>query len=435
MPGRGLRGVWTVLVAAGLLCGARQVLAQTSRPQRLELENGLILLHQPNPSALTAAVCCFIKVSALVETRSTAGLRNLTQQTLLDIPDEQGRRLEERLGDYCLEGTVQTSPDYVEAMFQGTADQLPELLHCVRLLLGGGKPDPRQVTLRRKEALRQLEERRELPVPVARDMAQAHLYADTPCAWPTAGTFAVGTLEPEQLLALRRMRYAPNRAVVAVSGNVTWEQCRQQAQQALGDLLPRPVPAEPEATVSRPSRALLYQPWEGENAVVLLATPCPGPDHPEFAAATVLNAVLGGGEGSRLFSVLRDQAGLSYSIVSNVTPSRLCGTIGISVTCEPKQAAAVFQIMQSEVAALRSRPPSDSEVQRAKAYLTSSYVLGHQRNAEVAHYLGLFELQLPGQREAGLAEMVSSVTPAQVVSATNWLLDRTVWVQVGGRQP
>lgn len=417
-------------VCFSIACGA------ATPPQRVELENGLVLLYQSNPATLTVAVCCFIKVSALVETRDTAGLRNLTQQALLDIPDEHGTSVRDRLGASGLTGTVQTSPDYVEVMFQGTADQLPELLHCLRVILGRAQPNPRVVALRRAEALRRQEERRELPLSYAHDLAQAHLYVNTPCAWPSVGTPSVQGLSPDKLLALRTMRYVPNRTIVAVSGNVTWEQCRQQAHEALGDLLPQSVPVEPplQAT-SRARPAVLYEPWAGDNAVVMLMTPCPPPDTPGFAPAIVLNAVLGSGEGSRLFEVLRDKEGLTYSILSDLAPSRICGMIGISVSCEPKQAAQVLQLMQSEVAALKTRPPSEAEVQRAKAYLTSSYLLGHQRNAEVAHYLGLFELLSPRQHEGDLADMVAGADPAQVQAATLWLLDRSVWVQVGGQRP
>ncbi|MGE5530707.1 MAG: M16 family metallopeptidase, partial [Bacteroidota bacterium] len=278
-----------------------------------------MLLHQSNPNTLTAAVCCFIKVTALVETRETAGLRNLAQETILDLPVAEGLTLGDRLSDLGLQATVQTSPDYVEAMFQGTADQLPELLRAVRVVLSNAKPAARQINLRRAEVLRQLEERRELPLPVARDRAQSHLYRDTPCSWPTTGTPTVASITADRLLALRQMRYAPNRTVVSVSGNISWEQCRQQAREALGDLLPVSVPVEPPPPPPAPARtALLYEPWRGDNAVVLLAAPSPSPDRIEFAAATVAHAVLGSGEGSRLFRALRDRLGLTYSIASDV---------------------------------------------------------------------------------------------------------------------
>lgn len=395
-----------------------------------------MLLHQRNPNSLTAAVCCFIKVTALVETRETAGLRNLAQETILDLPDGQGLTLGERLSDLGLQATVQTSPDYVEAMFQGTGDQLPELLHAVRVVLRHERPAARQINLRRAEVLRQLEERRELPLPLARDKAQAHLYRNTSCSWPTVGAPTVASITADQLLALRQMRYVPNRSIVAVSGNISSEQCRQQAREALGDLLPMPVPAEPPAPPPAPARtALVYEPWRGDNAVVMIAAPFPSPEWPEFAAATVANAVLASGEGSRLFRALRDRLGLTYSVANDVSPSRICGMMAIGVTCEPNQVTEVFRIMQSEVATLKRCPPDESEVQRAQAYLTSSYVLGHQRNADVAHYLGLFEVLSPGRRESDLSAMVSAVTPDQVAAAANWLTDRSVWVQVGGRRP
>lgn len=168
---------------------------------------------------------------------------------------------------------------------------------------------------------------------------------------------------------------------------------------------------------------------------MLLAAPSPSPDRIEFAAATVAHAVLGSGEGSRLFRALRDRLGLTYSIASDVSPSRICGMMAIGVTCEPNQAAEVFRIMQSEAAALKRCPPGEAEVQRAQAYLTSSFALGHQRNADVAHYMGLFDVLSPGRRESDLSASVSAVTPDQVAAAAAWLTDRAVWVQVGGRRP
>jgi predicted Zn-dependent peptidase len=108
--------------------------------------------------------------------------------------------------------------------------------------------------------------------------------------------------------------------------------------------------------------------------------------------------------------------------------------VQIMVACEPKQVPEVFRIMRAEVAALTSRPPSAAEVHRATAYLTGSYLLGRQRNGEVAHYLGMFEALMPGRGgQVDLAGMFEQVTVAQVEAATRWLQDRNIWVQVGGK--
>ena len=424
-------------LGAGLLIITLAAAAQAGPDQthRAALDNGLVLLHHENPSSLTLAVACFLRVSALMETTETAGWRNLLQQALLDLPDAHGRRLEERVADAAAQVRLQTSPDYTEALFQGTGDQLPLLLGFVREVLSDTRLDPQSLSHQRQEALREIVSRRDMPQVLAQDMALKALCGNNPCSWPPTGSFALGVMRPERLQLLRHIHHAPNRAIVVISGPVTWEQAREQAQTTLGHLLPRPVMAEP-ALCPAPRRptVVLHAPWEGDNAVVVMAALCPGPSHPEFPAAAVLSAVLGSGEGSRLFGALREARGLTYTVRTDLAPSRICGMLQTMVVCEPKQTAEVFRIMRAEVAGLSTRPPSAAEVHRAEAYLTSSYLLGRQRNGEVAHYLGMFEALMPGQGDqADLVAMFDQVTVAQVEAATRWLQDRNVWVQVGGQ--
>lgn len=425
--------------ALGALCLsiglAGAVAGDGLRPYRAVLDNGLVLLFRPNPSALTLAVCCFTKASARVETRDTAGLRNLAQQALLEVTDASHRTLERRAAAQGLRITQQVSADYLETVFLATGDQLADALGFARELFTAPAVEPTRLGIRRAQALRQVAARRELAEVVALDVATERLYRGTSCAWPPVGTAAVATLKAEQVRAFWRMRVVPNNAVVAISGPVTWEQCQGAARRAFGDLLPRPVAPEPNLSVSAPSPALVYQAWIGGSAAVALAAVCPGPGSEGFPAAAVLNAVLAGGEGSRLFTALRVDRGWTYSVSSELVPSQLCGLMAATVTCEPAQAIDVFRAMQDEVGRLQTQPPTAAEVDRAKAYLVSSYVLGCQRNAEIAHYMGLFEVLSPGDHDGDLPRMIAGVTPEQVAQAVRWLAQRTVWVQVGGNRP
>ena len=436
MSGPARSGRLVVACWLGLLVGARALSASPGETQRLVLDNGLVLLFRPNPAALTVAVCCFVKVSALVENKDTAGLRNLTQQTLLDSKDQGGRSLNERLAELGMQGSVQLSSDYVETTFLGTADQLSEAFSFTREVLKPGDLERRVVALRRTQVLEELSGRAEVPLLHATDMATGHLYQDTPCAWPAVGTVAVAGLTLEQIAALRRMRYVPNNAVVAVSGNVTWEGCQAEGRRALGDLLPRQMAPEPSLSVQLPARrAYLYSPWAGDSAAVMMVAPCPPPSAESFPGVAVLNVVLGCGEGSRLFRALRRERSLAYTVSADLVPSHLCGILAISAICEPSRAAEVFHVMQDELAALRTRPASEAEVQRAQAYLTGSFVLGHQRNSEAAHYLGLYEVLFPGRVAGDLAGLFSAATPGQVERAVGWLWAHAFWVQVGGTRP
>ncbi len=426
----GLGNLWLFL---WLSTGALPAAASKS-VQRTILSNGLVLLHRENPRSLTVGVACLLRLSALWETSATAGWRNLVLQTLADLPDASGRPLEERLAEQAIQMMAQISADYAEVLLQGTADQLPTLLSAMREILSEACPAAQSLQKRRQEVLREIAQRRELPETIAQDMALEALFRGTPLSWPTVGTSGIAGIRAERLWALRRLHFAPNRAIVAVSGPLSWAEVQQQAQQALSTLLPRPVLPEPSLRVAGGRSVYLYSPWEGDNAVIMMAAICPPFGHPDFPAAAVLSAVLGSGEGSRLFGALREKSGLAYNIQAELAPSKLCGLMQIVVVCEPARAQEVFRLIRQELARLRESPPTETEIRRAQAYLTSSFVLGHQRNVESAHYLGLFELLLPGQGgEADLPALFAQVTKEKVEAATRWLFERNVWVQVGGK--
>lgn len=403
---------------------------------RAVLDNGLVLLFRPNPGSLTLATCCFIKTSARVETRETAGLRQLAQMAALDITDASGRTLEERVAAQGMVMTQQLTADYMETLIQGMSDQLEVALGFTRELFAEPSVSVQRLRLRQASALREVAARRELAETVAFDRAVEHLYHGTPCAWPPVGTPAIGNLQPRQVQDFWRLRVVPNNAVLAVSGPLSWEACRETVQTVLGGMLPRQVPPEPTLERPQTERAtVVYEPWNGSAAVVLAAAACPGPGSDAFPPVAVLNAVLAGGEGSRLFRALRDAHGWVYSVSQELMPSNICGLVAVRASCAPERASQVLRTMQAEFSRLGSESPSDAEIERAKAYLTSSYVLGHQRNAEVAHFLGLFEVLVPRRPGTDLPKLLAGVTTAQVAQAATSLLSRVVWVQVGGEQP
>lgn len=409
---------------------------EASPPYRAVLDNGLTVLFQPNSSALTLAVDCVFRATARVERRDTAGLRRLAQAALLDLPDASGQGLEQRAARQGIAISAQTSPDCVETVLVATADQLDATLGYVREMLTASKVVGRQLALRRAQVLREAASRRELPETVALDAAQAYMHRGTSCAWPTCGDMAVAGLQPEQVSALWQARFAPNNAVLAISGNLSWADCQAAVRRALGDLLPRSLPPEPQLPATSPlRRAVVYQPWRGDNAVVMMATACPRLGAADFPAAALVGAVLGSGEGSRLFLKLRQEQGWAYSVTAEIAPSALCGILAVTAVCDPERAADVYGAMQAEVVRLGQEPPTAAEVARAQAYLSGRYLLARQRNAQVAHQMVQGEILGPGLPGLDLPGRLTSVTPAAVGEAARGLAGRAVWVQVGGKRP
>ena len=128
-----------------------------------------------------------------------------------------------------------------------------------------------------------------------------------PYSWPTIG------LEPEHILNTRLddirhwfySHYAPNNAVIAISGNVTLEQARDGLERWFGpiparDIAPRLYQPEPEVTEPRTVTVTGRVP----QPLVVVAYPMAAYGQPGYIESDLLTDVLASGRSSRYYRSL-----------------------------------------------------------------------------------------------------------------------------------
>lgn len=128
------------------------------------------------------------------------------------------------------------------------------------------------------------------------------IYKVHPYRWPTIG------LTPDHILSVSQddvrdffySHYAPNNAVLAVSGNITLERTRQLAQKWFGgipprEIAPRTYSMEPAATEPRRLEVTRNVP----STCIALAYPMMPYGHPLYEAADILTDILSTGTSSR----------------------------------------------------------------------------------------------------------------------------------------
>lgn len=133
-------------------------------------------------------------------------------------------------------------------------------------------------------------------------LLRALIYKVHPYRWPTIG------LAPEQILGVTQddvrnffySHYAPNNAVLAVAGNISFDRTRELAQKWFGDIprrdiAPRTYSPEPEATEPR----WLEVTRDVPSTSIALAYPMMPYGHPLYEAADILTDILSTGTSSR----------------------------------------------------------------------------------------------------------------------------------------
>ncbi|MXX04992.1 MAG: insulinase family protein [Gemmatimonadetes bacterium] len=114
--------------------------------------------------------------------------------------------------------------------------------------------------------------------------------------------------------------------------------------------------------------------------------------HPSKYALFLLNAILGGGMTSRLFQKIREEAGLAYSIYSDLDFYQDTGQICISAGVDPKDAQRAIDLIRQECRVLCEQSVPEEELRDTRSQLTGSLYLSLEESGSVMNRLARAEI-------------------------------------------
>ena len=385
------------------------------------LPNGAVLLVAERAAIPIVAVRLAVRAGSVYDPVDAGGLANLTAEALT-------RGTARRTGP-----ELDRAIEFVGGSLEGEAgrDGATLSLSVLKKDLGLGLDLLAEVLLtptfledelkrRREDIAAAIERSEQDPGSVAgRAMAEL-LYPGHPYSRPVAGTVASAKgLTREQVVRFHRDHYRPDTAVIAVVGDVTVGEIRRELSTRLGSwaapatLLPviPPTPSTPPVEARVIHRDLT-------QATIYLARPGIKPDHPDYFALVVANYVLGGGSASRLYTRVREERGLAYSVWSALAPARYGASYLVGLQTRTDAADEATRLAQDEMRRMGQETLPARELDRAKSYLIGSYPLRTDTSGKVAGLLVMVEegelgLDWPDRFKASIAR-VSAVDVRRV---------------------
>jgi zinc protease len=261
---------------------------------------------------------------------------------------------------------------------------------------------------------------------------EGHPYGRNPLGTPGPS----GQLDREAVRAFHRDFYRPDRAVLAIAGDVELERAFSVANDRFGNWAGRAAPTPP-LSVPAPPAAMRIQLVDRPGLArseVRIGLVCPSRADLDALPLQVANYILGGGGfSSRLTQALRVEGGLSYDVRSNYTILRDAGLVSLGTVARNDSVATLVARMRDELARLRTQPPGEAEVAAARRYFENSYPLQFQTpGALLAQWMGADFHGLTSTLFSHYVENVGAVTVAQVAATSRWLdPSRCVVVVVG----
>ena len=119
--------------------------------------------------------------------------------------------------------------------------------------------------------------------------------------------------------------------------------------------------------------------------------------------------------GSRLFSKLRDQQGLAYSVNSGYWKAEVGSSIYVFMATAPENYRTARDGIIAEFDRLIKEPVPTSELEAAKRSANGQYLMSHETNAAQGSFLARYEfLGLGYSYDDIYPQLIEAVTPADI---------------------
>ncbi|HEX3892884.1 MAG TPA: pitrilysin family protein [Terracidiphilus sp.] len=180
-------------------------------------------------------------------------------------------------------------------------------------------------------------------------------------------------------------RSLKGKLIVAISGDFDPAVMEAKLRATFEPLPPvKPLPAHHEV-FHEPSHSLYFINKEDVNQsnieIMGLGTDRHNPDVPALA---VLNDILGGGFGSRLFQKVRTELGLAYAVGGGLSfDYDHPGTFRVMVLTKSVSTVDATKAALAEIAGLTERPATDTELKRSKDEILNSFLFRYDTREKV----------------------------------------------------
>lgn len=396
-----------------------QVPASTIHPVVSTLPNGLTLIVQPEDVSDSVTVYGHIK----------------TRQETQTPPGKEG--VAQVLGDLFSYGTehldrlaYQTALDEIGAGQYAGADFSVETLtenfdRGVELLadneLHPALPQDAMSVIQNQMA-QVVAGRNRSPAYLTTRSLRLALFPDTDPSLRDSTPESLRSLTLDDVRAYYRAVFRPDMATIVVIGNITPEKARATIEKYFGGWTasgPKPQTDLPTVPPNKPGAVAVPDVSRVQDQVTLAHTLGLTRLDNDYYALQMGSAVLGGGFYSTRLSVdLRKNAGLVYSVGSDLQAGKTRSVYMVNYASDPGNVSKASAIVVRDLKAMQSAPVSDSELARIKALMLRQLPLGESSIASIARaFAARRDLDLPLDEPTNAARHYIAIQPADIQAA------------------
>lgn len=402
--------------------------------KRHTLSNGLEVIAECDPSALSLAVGFFVQTGARDETPAEAGVSHFLEHmvfkgTARRTAEEVNREFDELGAHYNAFTSEESTVYYASLLPEHQAESIDLLADILRPSLRTEDFD-----MEKKVILEEIEMYLDQPPYGMDDHIKRLCFGDHPIANSVLGTAeSVAALTSDAMRDYFNRRYSPGNLVLAAAGSVDFDALVEQAEAACGNWSPAESPRDTRRATVQTTREVVVNDSAHQQYALLLGDAPAGSDEDRYAAK-LLTTILGDDSGSRMYWKLVDP-GLAESASLGHYDYQGVGMFYTWLSGDPEALEANLAMVEDVLSSATTELPTEVELAHAKSKIKSRVVLGSERPRSRLFHLGSgWQMRGDYRPVADELERLDAVTCADLAAvAEKYPLDRAAVVTVGPR--
>jgi zinc protease len=400
-PGRAAATLLSIAatVLAMISIGSLSAGASTTRASHFKLANGMEVVVVPDRRAPVVTHMVWYRVGAADEPRGVSGIAHFLEHLMFKstdaIPSGEFSKRVSRLGG---QDNAFTGQD-VTAYFQRISkDRLATVMAMEADRMVNLKLTDEEVTTERRVILEERRSRVDAnPMAILDEQMDATLYQAHPYGTPVIGwEHEMAKLSRKDALDFYKHYYAPNNAILVVTGDVGPDEVRALAEEHFGKIpanpaiVPRVRNQEPPHPAAR--RVSLLDPRAGKPSLRrYYLAPSYGTAEPgEAEALDLLMKIVGGGATSRLYRHLVVETKVASSAGGWYSGTALdSGRLGLgAVAADGVDLTRVEAAIDEALERVRREGVTEAELDRAKKSYLAEYIYQSDNQSTLARRYG-----------------------------------------------
>ena len=339
-----------------------------------QLDNGLRVILQPDPSSPVVAVHVMYHVGSKNERPGGTGFAHLFEHLLFQgsehVAEAEHFRLIQEAGGTLNGSTWFDRTNYFETV---PSHQLDLALWLEADRMGWFLPSISQAKLDNQRDVVKNERRQSYenrPYGLATETVLLHAFpAEHPYRHPTIGYMEdIDRADLEDVRRFFRTWYCPGNAVLVLCGDFEVEDAMRRVNRFFGEIPAGEAPVHPDAAPPSVGGSPIVRLEDGVSVPrIYMMYDAPSFRSSEYETSALIASVLAGGRSSRLYQELVYQRRIAADVHANVWPLEDVGMLWVVATARPGVDAESLRLGVDEtISGLADHPAGNDEVAGAR---------------------------------------------------------------------